>query len=285
MSEKVFLNDGIVDADKGCISINDSGFLYGMGLFETVRCYNGVVFRMSDHLDRMLGSAKAMGINTAEKDFISDAIYKTLKANKLTEARIRVTVSNGPMSLEAEKKPTLLVTAAEFTTYPEDYYKNGVLAVICDFRQNPLDPVYGHKTISYYSRMMALRIAQEKKAAEAIWFTFDGRLAEGCVSNVFLVKDSVLYTPPRSTPVLEGIARKTVLEIAEENSIEVVQKDLLIEDCLAADEIFLTNVIMQVMPVSRLEKHEVGEGKPGEITMKLREKFQEFVQNQCGEKK
>ena len=117
-----------------------------------------------------------------------------------------------------------------------------------------------------------------------MWFTIDNRLAEGCVSNVFLVKDSVVYTPPLYTPVLAGIARNTVCRLALKNSIKLVEKNLTINEVLGADEIFLTNVIMQVMPVVQVEKHTVSQGKVGEMTKQLLTIFQEFVENQCGEK-
>jgi len=129
--------------------------------------------------------------------------------------------------------------------------------------------------------MLGLNLAHQKKAAEALWFTIDNRLAEGCISNVFLVKDSALYTPPIVTPVLAGVARKTVCQIALTNSIELIEKDLRIDDVLAADEIFLTNVIMQIMPVSSVEKHTVGNGKVGPMTKKLQEKFDEYIKRQC----
>ena len=133
--------------------------------------------------------------------------------------------------------------------------------------------------------MLALKQAHEKAAAEALWFTIDGQLAEGCVSNVFLVKDSKLFTPRTNTPVLPGIARKTVCELAIENKIELVEKDLTIDDLLGADEVFITNVIMQVMPVVGIEKHNVGEGKPGAVTKKIQDYYDEFVKNNCRGKK
>jgi branched-subunit amino acid aminotransferase/4-amino-4-deoxychorismate lyase len=129
--------------------------------------------------------------------------------------------------------------------------------------------------------MIALNLAHKKRAAEALWFTVDNRLAEGCVSNVFLVKDSALYTPAIRTPVLAGVARKTVCELALRNSIKLVEKDLYIDDLLDADEIFLTNVIMQIMPVNAVERHTVGEGKVGPVTQKLMKYFDEFVKKQC----
>ena len=133
--------------------------------------------------------------------------------------------------------------------------------------------------------MITLNIAHQKRAAEALWFTTDNRLAEGCVSNVFLVKDSVIYTPGIETPILGGIARKAVCEIASTNSIKLVEKDLYIDDVLSADEIFLTNVIMQIMPVSSVEKHIVGDGKVGAMTKRLQISFNELVESQCGKDK
>jgi branched-subunit amino acid aminotransferase/4-amino-4-deoxychorismate lyase len=180
---------------------------------------------------------------------------------------------------QSQEKPiaTLVITASKFQPYPEEYYKKGVLVVLCPSRQNISDPTCGHKTTSYLPRMLALRQAHEKKTAEALWFTTDGRLAEGCISNVFLVKGSRLYTPATNTPVLAGIARKTVCELAITEKIELVEKDLSIDDLLGADEVFITNVIMQIMPVVGIEKHNVGQGNPGPVTKKTQEHYNEFV--------
>jgi branched-chain amino acid aminotransferase len=283
MSEKVFLNDKLVNIEDGQIPAGDGGFLYGAGLFETMRASNGVVFRLSDHLDRLLSSAKALSIeHSYNKEYLKDSIYKVLKANDLADARIRLTLSAGEMSQSQDKhSAALLITAAKLQPYPADYYNRGVLVVLCPFRQNVSDPTCGHKTTSYLSRMLALKQAHEKKAAEALWFTTDGRLAEGCISNVFLVKDSRLYTPATNTPVLPGIARKTVCEVAIVEKIEIVEKDLTIDDLLSADEVFLTNVIMLVLPVIGIEKHSVGDGKPGATTRKIMDYYNEFVKKHC----
>ena len=286
MAEKVFLNDKLVDIEKACISVTDSGFLYGAGLFETMRSYNGVVFALKDHLDRLFFSAHTLSIKTCDRKYITDAIYKVLQANKLTDARLRLTLTGGPMSQSEERRQaTLLITATKLQPYPPEYYRNGVLVVLCPFRQNTAEPIYGHKTISYFSRMLGLKFAHQKRATEALWFTADNRLAEGCISNVFLVKDSVLYTPPIETPVLAGVARKTVCQLALQKSIKLIEKDLYIDDLLAADEIFLTNVIMQIMPVSKVEKHTAGDGKPGPMTKKLQKYFDDFVKSQCRKSK
>jgi len=287
MAEKIFLNDKLVDISKACIPVTDSGFLYGAGLFETMRSYNGVVFALADHLDRLFFSARSLSINNPyDRKYLTDAIYKVLSANKLADARLRLTLTGGPMTESDERrKPTLLITATELQPYPPQYYKKGVMVVLCPFRQNPGEPTCGHKTTSYYARMLALKLAHQKRAAEALWFTVDNRLAEGCISNVFLVKNSVLYTPPIRTPVLAGVARKTICQIAIDSSIELREKDLFIADCLEADEVFLTNVIMQVLPVNGIEKHTVGGGKVGPMTKKLQSSFNEIVKRQCGKKK
>jgi branched-chain amino acid aminotransferase len=287
MSEKVFLNDRLVDADKASISVTDSGFLYGAGLFETMRTYEGVVFSLKDHLDRLFFSTAALSIDHKyDRHFITEAIYNLLEENELTDARIRLTLTGGPMSSpEEEHKATLLIAATKLQPYPEEYYQNGVLVVLCPFRQNTTEPIYRHKTTNYFSRMIALKMAHQKRAAEALWFTVDNRLSEGCISNVFLVKDSVLYTPPIETPVLAGVARKTVCQLALKNSINLNEIDLSIDDLLAADEVFLTNVIMQIMPVRAVEKHNVGDGKPGPVTKNLMKYFDEFVKSQCRQSK
>lgn len=283
MAKKVFLNDDVIDIDQAHLSVAESGFLYGAGLFETMRSRNGIVFRLQDHLDRLFQSAAVLSINHSyDKPSISDAIGKLLQANELSEARLRLTLTSGPLTeSEDQRKCTLLITAAEFRPYPAEYYKTGVLVILCPFRQNPMDPTCGHKTTSYYPRLLALNLARQKQAVEAVWFTTDNRLAEGCVSNVFLVKDSVLYTPPVQTPVLPGIARRTVCQLAQQQSIDLAEKDLTISDLLEADEAFLTNVIMEVLPVIQVEKHAVGDGKVGPMTQKIRESFLQAIEQEC----
>lgn len=283
MNGKVFLNDGLVDAEKAGVSVADSGLLYGAGLFETMRSRNGVVFRLQDHLDRLFLSAATLSIaHSYDKPHIGRAIESLLQTNQLTDARLRLTLTGGPLAeSDEQRKPTLLITATEFKPYPSDYYKTGVLVILCPFRQNATDPMCGHKTICYYPRLLALNLAHQRRAAEAIWFTMENRLAEGCVSNVFLVKNSILQTPSLETPVLPGIARKTVLELARQQSIEAVEKDLFVTDLLDADEVFLTNVVMEVLPVISVEKRAIGSGTVGPITQRLRDAFANAVEQEC----
>jgi branched-chain amino acid aminotransferase len=283
MSEKVFLNDKLLNVERACISVKDSGFLYGAGLFETMRSCNSVVFALNDHLDRLLFSAQALSISHGyDKKYIIDAVYQTLRANKLQDARLRLTLTSGPVGQgPSQPKATLLITAVKFEPYPAHYYHQGATVVLSAFKQNPGDPTYGHKTVSYLARMLALQLAHRRGAAEALWFTVDNRLAEGCISNVFLVKDSKLLTPPVATPVLAGVARKTICQIAVQQAVRLIEKNLFISDVLEADEIFLTNVIMQVLPVTAVEAHRIGAGQVGPVTKKLAGCFEELLQKEC----
>ena len=275
-TEKVYLNGTILDADKAAVSVTDSSYLYGIGLFETMRAVNGRVFRLSDHLRRLNSSAEALSIfNHYTDEQIEDGIGQLMEANGVSDARIRLSLSNGPIASDGTASTNLLMTAPAFTPYPAEYYDKGVRVTLCNFRQSSKDPYAGHKTTCYGPRLMALKEAHEKLAAEALWFNTENALAEGSISNVFLVRDGVLYTPPVTTPVLPGIARKTVIEIAEEANIDCHEQLLRVDDLLAAEEVFLTNVVMEVLPVVAIEAHTVGGGKPGAVAKKIGEHFKQ----------
>lgn len=280
---KVYLNDKIVPSDEAMICASDAGFLYGSGLFETLRVEHGSAFCVDQHLERLFNSAAALEMGlTHTPDSLKEAITEVLEANDLSEARVRLTVSAGTPSDDDEKvNSTTLITAVPLVPYAEACYEQGILVILCPYRQNPADPLAGHKGTSYFSRMLGLRTAHQKRAAEALWFTTDGYLAEGCVSNVFLVKDNRLLTPPLGTPVLPGIARHTVCRLAAEQGLDLEEKALTIDDLLGADEVFVTNVIMKVMPVVHVEQHSVGEGKVGPVTQILMTQFDEFIAAQC----
>jgi branched-chain amino acid aminotransferase len=285
--QKIFLNNTLFEADQAFVSARDSGFLYGAGLFETMRSKNGVVFALEDHLDRLFNSSKVLGIPYKyERDYIADAVSQTLKANELADARIRLTLTGGPTGISGdEQKGTLVITATAFEPYPAQYYEKGALAILCPYRQNPADPTCGHKTCNYLARLLAMDGARQRNAVESLWFTTQNYLAEGCFSNVFIVKDSKLFTPHAGTPVLPGIVRKHILQIAAQNGVEASEKDLFINDLLEADEIFLTNTIMQILPIAAVEAHVVGDGKVGPITQKLIRAFTEHLNRICGESK
>jgi branched-chain amino acid aminotransferase len=274
---KVYFNGEIIDETQPAISVSDSGFLYGAGLFETMRAHNGKVFCLNDHLDRLYESAKSLSIViSCSREQIEAGIAEVLEANKLKDARLRLTVSNGPIGLE-EPKPTMLITTMKYTAYPDEFYKKGISVVLSNYRQSISDPLGGYKTTSYFSRLIALEHARQRHCMESLWFTVDNRLAEGSISNVFVVKDDVLYTPPVDTPVLPGIARKNIGRIAVEQNLKLIEKNMFIHDLLEADEVFITNVIMKVMPVVNIEKHDVKDGKVGKMSKRLMECFDELI--------
>ena len=154
-------------------------------------------------------------------------------------------------------------------------YEQGVRVALCDFRTSPSDPLAGHKTTCYLPRLLGLRAANAKDCFEALWFTTQNHLAEGCISNVFVVSGGVLRTPPLTTPVLPGIARGIVIELARGSGLEVRENTLTGNDLLDADEVFLTNSIMQIMPVIAVERHDIGTGRPGALTQRLGQAYRD----------
>jgi len=280
MEEKVFLNGELVAASDAKVSVFDGGFLHGAGLFETMRAYAGKVYRLDEHLERLLNSAKKLAIPVAgNKDDLHDAVVRTLEANGLSEARLRLTVSRG--DLRGESKGTILITASQLQTYPEEFYQKGMSVVISDSKVSSSDPIARHKSTNYLARLLVLRKAQQLKAGEALWLTESNHLAEGCISNVFLVKDGKLLTPSLDEPILPGVTRAAVLELAKAENIPVGEQALAIDDLLGADEVFLTNSIMEIMPVCRIEKHVVGDEKPGAMTKQLGQAYRQDVSKKC----
>jgi branched-chain amino acid aminotransferase len=279
---QIFINDRLVDEAQACISINDGALLYGVGLFEVMRAANGAVFAMEDHVSRLITSATALGIPcTYEPGQIEDAVKAVLKANSMADARIRLTLTSGPMVSEGGKsQSTLIITAGPFEFYPPEYYKTGVTVILSQFRINPLDPCAGHQTINYLPRLLALNIARQKMTVEAIWFTTENSLAEGSLTNIFLVSDGKLFTPPLTTPVVSGIVRARICKLAVKDGIEVIERELFIDDVLGASEIFLTSIVAQVLPVTKVEAHVVGDGKVGQVTTKMMKAFQTEFENE-----
>ncbi|MGE3182626.1 MAG: aminotransferase class IV [Phycisphaerae bacterium] len=276
MREWVAINGELKSADEARVSVFDSGFMQGIGLFETMRAYQGRVFRIGRHLDRLIRSARQLGWATLpEPEEMREAVSAVLGACEQAEARVRLTVTTGSLraAVDSEEAPRLTIVASATDSrsggYDSRLYEKGVIAAVSRYRQNPFDPTTGHKTTSYFSRLASLREAVAAGAIESIWFTLDQHLAEGAISNVFLVKNDVLYTPPVETPVLPGITRAAVLELAKVLRIDVSESPLTLDDVLGADEMFVTNSMMEVLPVIQLEKERIGDGKPGDVTAQL----------------
>ncbi len=285
MAESVYLNGRLVPRDEATVSVYDGGWLHGAGLFETMRAHRGCIFRLDAHLDRLMTSAAKVLFPLERPDLpLTRDFHEVLRANNLSDARVRLTVTAGSV-LEPPRDDrlalTVCVTASARTAYPPELYQHGIAAVISEFRQSSADPVAGHKTTNYLPRLLALRQAQAHHCREAMWFTPENRLAEGSISNVFVVKDAVVKTPPLDTPVLPGITRAVVLEIGRGKGMDVQETPLSIDDLLDADEVFVTNSGMEVMPVIRVEQREIADGKPGPVTRELTRLYRAQVEREC----
>ncbi len=287
----VWLDGTFVDENEAGVSIRDTGLLHGIGVFTTMRARDGVVVRIDQHLARIRESCETLLIPLLPKDeVILDAATSLLQRNGLGDARLRLTVTRGVTQNDPVHglriDPTTLLTAAPFEPYPAELIQKGMtVAVIDEYKLNPYDVQAGHKTLCYMSRLNSLNNAVKQGAGEALWFNVHNFLQSGSISNVFLVKTGRILTPPTNVElrdetvraataypqsnVLPGITRAAVIDEARDDGIEVITKGLSIADLLDADEVFVTNSIMGVMPVSRIERRPVGNEKPGEITRRI----------------
>jgi branched-chain amino acid aminotransferase len=285
IQEWVCLNGRLLPAEEARISVFDSGFMQGVGLFETMRVYRGRPFRLERHLDRLASSARKLGWSVIpEPEQTRDHVEQVLGPFAGQDARLRLTVTTGSLRITDRDVPelTIVASAAPGGKYPDDYYRKGVTLLVSRYRQSRHDPIAGHKTTSYFSRLASLREAHARGAAEALWLTDDEHVAEGAISTVFAVHADRLLTPPLETPVLPGITRATVIELAAELGIPVEERPLRLDELQSADEVFLTNSMMEVLPVVRIERTAIGTEKPGEITMQLAQAYRKLVEKECG---
>jgi branched-chain amino acid aminotransferase len=275
----IFLNKTIVPEPEAVISVYDHGFLYGDGIYETMRAYNGVVFMLERHLERLARSASFTKLALPESAFITDAVYRTIEANKLSDAYIRVTVSRGkgPVGLDPAlcKEPTFVVIAERFNEYPEHLYREGVKLVIAKTRRNLAGAVNPKiKSLNFLNNIFAKMEAKERGAYEAIMLNSEGVLAEGTVSNIFFVKDNLLCTPAAEVGVLDGITREIVINSAIKIGMSVSEGAFYPADLFSSGEVFFTNTTSEVMPVSQVELIEY---KVGEVTKSLRILYKDEV--------
>jgi len=285
-AEFVYVNGQFPPAGQATVSVFDAGLLHGAGLFETLRSYNGRVFCGRQHLDRLYHSAEVLCLNVPDNaDEILEAMHELLRRNEITDARLRLTVTMGDTRLAARQdgiaRCNVIISAVPLEPHPQRLYEEGAGVLLAPWRQCKHDAAAGHKTLGYMPRLLALRRAQQLGLIEALWFTTDNLLAEGCISNVFLVKGGTLRTPPIETPVLPGVTRAAVIEVARAAHIPLEERPLTINDLLGADEVFLTSTGMEVLPVCRIERHVIADDKPGPIGRRLLQLFRELVQKEC----
>jgi branched-chain amino acid aminotransferase len=291
-----WFNGQLVDEDSPHVSLRDTGLLHAAGVFTTMRATGGRVFRLERHLQRLRKSSEALFVPLQHSDAdLASAVDDVLRQNDLTDARLRLTVTRGQSVQDplhgTHLTPNCFLTATDLQPYPAQYYEQGLTVMLSDEQKlNPYDQQAGHKTLNYFSRLAALREAVRRGAGEALWFNVHNYLQSASVANVFLVTGGALVTPPTpeelrdpavaqacpypKSNILPGVTRETVLDLARAAGLDVRLAAVNVNQLLEADEVFLTNSIMEVMPVARIEQHQVGPTPPGPLTRRLMDAYQ-----------
>ncbi|MGQ9789466.1 MAG: branched-chain-amino-acid transaminase [Armatimonadota bacterium] len=286
MRRFVNLNGQMVSPAEAKIDLYDHGFLYGDGVFEGIRVYNGRVFKLQEHVDRLYHSARALMIGIPiSKEEMTARIKMVVRENAETNCYIRVTVSRGvglgldPMHIRLE--PTIAISTADLALYPREMYENGLHVVTVSTRIPPaqcLDPRI--KSLGrYINNILAKMEANRVGAGEGLMLNVEGYVAEATGDNLFIVKNGALHTPPPSAGILAGITRATVMMLAEGLGIPVHETMMTLYDVYTADEAFLTGTAAEVIPMVTLDERPIGTGKPGEITQRIISAFREHTQS------
>jgi branched-chain amino acid aminotransferase len=278
-SAVVWIDGRIVPVSEARVPVTDHGLLYGDGIFEGIRVFSGRVFRLDDHLARFAAGARALaleppgGIGTVRR-----VVLDTVRALGSRESYVRLILTRGEGELGVDPttcpRPRLICLAGQVTIYPEEKLSRGIELVTASLRRPPADVLDPRvKSLNYLNNAMAKLEARQRGADEALLLNLAGNVAEASVANLFVCRDGVLATPPASDGALEGITRRTVLELARELGIPAGERTLGRQDLFAADEVFLTGSGAGLVPVRTLDGRTLGEGKPGPVYARLRSAF------------
>lgn len=289
MSEIVYVDGNYVPAEDAKISVFDHGLLYGDGVFEGIRFYKRNVFRLSDHLDRLLMSAKYIMLNPKHsKEQLAQIVLETCRRNGLDDGYIRLLVTRGAGTLGLNpylcENPALICIASKIQMYPMEYYEKGLPIITAATRRISADALSPRvKSLNYLNNVMAKIEAIQAGVLEALMLDRNGFIVECTGDNFFMVRDGILFTPPTYQGALRGVTRDAVIELARQQGIRVCEERLTLYEAYTADEAFLTGTAAEVVPVSRIDSRQIGDGRPGEVTNRLREAFQ-VITAQDGEK-
>ncbi len=292
MDEKIYLNGSLVPRSRARISVFDHGFLYGYGLFETMRAYNGKIFLLEPHIKRLSGSAEIIGLGQKLAGIdLAKACRDTLEANNLKDARVRLTVTNGESDTlpwtDAGGKPTVVVTAQPYTPFSAEKYGEGFRVGIASVRRYRQSVVASMKSVNYLASVMARMEAAAHGLDEALLLNDDGYIAEGGGSNVFFVKSASLVTPSLDSGVLPGVTREMVMELADGLGTGVTEGTVGLGIIKRCDEAFMTNAMIEIMPLTAVRDESgnvvsIGGGKPGKVTRRLMAAYRERVERETG---
>lgn len=265
------------------ISVFDHGLLYGDGIFEGIRFYNGRVFRLEEHLDRLWDSARSICLEIPmSKTEMTEALLETVRQNDLRDGYIRQIVTRGVGNLGLNpaqcERPSVIIIATTIALYPESLYQKGLAVVTVPTRRtNPASLNPAVKSLNYLNNVMARIEANLAGADEALMLNDAGNVAECTADNVFVIKRGQIFTPPITAGALRGITRSVVFEIAAELGLKLTETDITRHDVFIADECFLTGTAAEVIPVIKADARPIGSGKPGAITTRIIARFRELT--------
>lgn len=286
MALKIWFNTGLVDEADAKVSVFDHGLLYGDGVFEGIRVYNRRVFELEAHLKRLYESARAIRLPMAmNAEELARAVRTTVEANGLADGYIRLVVTRGVGTLGLNpficKDSCLIIIADTIQLYPAELYEKGMKVVsAATVRNHPLAVPPQVKSLNYLNNILAKIEALDSNVPEAIMYNHEGYVAEATGDNVFAVRSGVVYTPPVEAGSLEGITRAVVMRLAIQDGLKVVEKNLTRCDLYICDELFLTGTAAEVIGVVEFDGRVIGDGKPGPITRRLREKFDLYARQE-----
>ena len=283
MALKIWMGDRLVDESEAKVSVFDHGLLYGDGVFEGIRVYDGMIFELESHLRRLYESAKAIRMTIPmDRKQLADAVEKTVAANKISNGYIRLVVTRGVGTLGLNpftcETPMIIIIADKIQLYPEELYEKGMKVVSATtVRNHPLAIPPQVKSLNYLNNILAKIEALDVNVPEAIMYNHEGYVAEATGDNVFTVKNGTVYVTPVEAGALEGITRATVINLAKQENLEVIEKNLTRFDLYVCDELFLTGTAAEVIGVVGIDGRIIGDGTPGPVTKMLRKKFFKYV--------
>ncbi len=282
----VYIDGDFYPKSEAKVSVYDHGLLYGDGVFEGIRAYEGVVFKLNAHLNRLYRSAKTIMLQIPlTKDEIENAVLNTLKRNNLRSAYIRLVVTRGvgDLGLDPRKCPkatVIIIAEPLIQLHSEDKKKNGITAMISWVKRDPVDATtHEIKSLNYLNSILAKLEANITGVDEAICLDKNGFVCEGVAENIFIVKEGEIATPPICTGALPGIKRGVVMELAKKLQYPVDEKNITPNELFNADEVFFTGTAAEIIPVREINKRVIGNGKPGPVTQRLMEEFYKLVRD------